>query len=120
MPMRLNGSSIRADNATYWVADGQIISLDPGRGEVHGEFMLQNNERIARGHGTLTIVVDFPLEVRKLASLRKSDGSHRYRFVAECDADVFAALDLMLNPVKMPTMLEEYIDEVTILTPIQN
>ncbi len=115
--MRLNGSSIRADTVTYWVVDGQITSLDPLKGEVHGEFMLQNNERIARGHGTLTIVVDFPLEVRKLASLRKSDGSHRYRFVADCDPDVFAALDLMLNPVRMPTMLEEFIDEIMILSP---
>lgn len=115
--MRLNGSSLRADTVTYYVADGQIVSLDAVRGEVHGEFMLQNDERIARGHNVLTLVVDFPLEIRRLASLRKSDGSHRYRFVAECDSDVFAALDMMLNPVKMPTMLEEFIDEVTILTP---
>ncbi len=115
--MRLNGSSLRADTVTYYVADGQILSLDARQNEVHGEFMLQNDERIARGHNNLTLVVDFPLEIRRLASLKKSDGTHRYRFVAECDLDVFAALDLMFNAAQMPTMLEDLIDEITILSP---
>lgn len=111
--MRLNGSSIRADTVTYWVADGEINFLDPLRAEVHGEFMLQGSEQIARGHNGLTLVVDFPLEIRRLAQVRKSDGSQRYRFVATGDPDVLAALDVMLNPVaKMPTLLEEFLEDL--------
>lgn len=104
--MDLSGATLRAGPLTYAVESGEIRSMDPATGEVRGQFTLKDGAKLRRGHAGLVIEARHEFEVRLLASAIDRNGERHYRFVASCDPQIAALIDLMLHPMRHPTLLE--------------
>jgi hypothetical protein len=98
---------VRSDQVVFRTVECVIRQLNPQNGEVTGHFELEDGVQIPRGLPNLSIESTVTLEVKLLSSVITSGGSRRYRFVAVCDADVIASLDLMMHAAKHPTILED-------------
>jgi hypothetical protein len=105
--MVFEGAKLTSDNLILETAICRLRTLDPRSGEVTGYFELPNNSQVPRGLPNLAIDGWVKLEVKLLSSQISSDGTRRYRFMAICPSVAIASLDMMMNPSKNPTILEE-------------
>jgi hypothetical protein len=101
------GATIVSESFTAAVATCRIRTLDPKSGEVTGHFELPGNAQIPRGLPYVNIKGPVLLEIKLISSVLNSDGQRRYRFMALCPPEAVSALDLMMNPSKHPTVLED-------------
>jgi hypothetical protein len=102
----LGGALLRAGSTTYLISAGEVNSFDPTKNEARGTFELRPGMVLQRGHNSLVIEASYHLTVRLLSSVIGSDGVRRYRFGANCAPEMINMLDMTLNPVRHPTVLE--------------
>jgi hypothetical protein len=105
--MVFEDAKLTSDNLTLETAVCRLRTLDPRSGEVTGYFEMPGNNQVPRGLPNLAIAGWIRLEVKLLSSQIASDGTRRYRFMAICPEEAIGALDMMMNPSKNPTILEE-------------
>lgn len=107
--MELDGATLKAGALSLPISSGRIRSVDAVSGEVCGVFFLERNADLPRGvpgYSILSALQRF--DVRLLTSKRESSGVKSYRFVARCAPEAVGAMDLLLNPTKHPTLLEQF------------
>lgn len=105
--MVFEGAKLTSDNLTLETAVCKLRTLDPRSGEITGYFEMPGNSQVPRGLPNLAITGWVRLEVKLLSSQISSDGTRRYRFMAICPSEAIGALDMMMNPSKNPTILED-------------
>jgi hypothetical protein len=105
--VRLENALVRSDAVVFQTVSCVVRQLNPQNGEVTGHFELEEGVQIPRGLPNLSIEGPVVLEVKLLSSVITSQGSRRYRFVAVCEPEAIASLDLMMNAAKHPTILED-------------
>ena len=98
---------VRSGPVVFRTVECVVRQLNPQNGEVTGHFELEDGVQIPRGLPNLSIEGTVTLEVKLLSSVITSGGSRRYRFVAVCEPEVIASLDLMMHAAKHPTILED-------------
>jgi hypothetical protein len=104
--MTLDGAVLHVGQDRYTITSGLIRSIHPVSGEVQGSFVLPFEVKVALGLSRMWIEGSYTFEVKLLSTAVKPDGVRKYRFVAVCPQAGIAALDMMLSPVKYPTILE--------------
>jgi hypothetical protein len=105
--LSLDGALLRAGSSTYLLAKGEVSEFDPVKNEARGTFELRPGMVLQRGHTGLVIEASYHLTIRLLSSVIGSDGMRRYRFTANCAPDMVDMLDMTINPVRHPTVLEQ-------------
>ena len=105
--MIFEAAKITSDSLTLETTTCRLRTLDPRSGEVTGFFELLGDTQVPRGLPNLAIQGFLRLEVKLLSSVLTSEGKRRYRFMAICPEEAIGALDMMMNPAKNPTVLEE-------------
>ncbi len=105
--MIFEAATITSDNLVIETSTCRLRTLDPSSGEVTGFFELHGDNQVPRGLPKLAIQSFIRLEIKLLSSVMTSEGKRRYRFMAICPNEAIGPLDMMMNPSKNPTVLEE-------------
>lgn len=105
--MIFEAATITSDQMALETVVCRLRTLDPSSGEVTGFFELPGEQQVPRGLPNLAIQGFLRLEVKLLSSVMTSEGKRRYRFMALCPTPAIGALDMMMNPSKNPTILED-------------
>jgi hypothetical protein len=105
--MIFEAAKLTSDQLALETNTCRLRTLDPRSGEITGYFELHGDAQVPRGLPNLAIQGFVRLEIKLLSSVLTSEGKRRYRFMAICPTEAIGAIDMMMNPAKNPTILED-------------